>query len=586
MNKRFLPICRQDVQEMGWDGLDIILITGDAYVDHPSYGAAIIGRVLENAGFRVGIIAHPDWKKSEDFLRFGKPRLFFGITAGNMDSILANYTINRSKRKQDDYSPGGKIGMRPNRATIVYANKVREIFPDTPIILGGIEASIRRLAHYDYWSGSIRRSILIDSKADMLLYGMAESQILEIAEGLGHGRAVKDINGIRGSVIVRSHINDLKDYVIIPSFEEVKSDKDKFNKAFMIFYSEQNPFRGRTVVQKHGDRFIIQFPPTRPLTTQELDKIYLLNYARSWHPVYDKDGGVPGFETVKNSIISHRGCSGECSFCSLGIHQGRIIQSRSSESMLKEIESITKETYFKGTITDIGGPTANLYAASCDVWERKGACKDKKCLMPSKCRNLKLGYNEMLNLWQSAKKIKGVKHVFISSGLRHDLLTDKYSDEYLKALCREHVSGYLKVAPEHTNHNVLGLMNKPSIEVYEKFVKRFHDVNKKLGKRQFIVNYFITSHPGCDLKIGMEMATYFSKRHMRPEQIQDFIPLPMTLSTAMYWTGKNPVTGKKLHIAKDIKERKRQRFLIQPKTIMAHLSRQKAAYERKETFYI
>ena len=562
---RFLPISKQDMTERGWQELDIILITGDAYVDHPSFGAAVIGRVLENAGFKVGIISQPDWKTSEDFLKLGKPNLFFGITAGNLDSILANYTINRSKRKQDDYSPGGKAGLRPNRATIVYANKVRELFPDTPIVLGGIEASLRRLGHYDFWSDSVRRSILIDAKADLLAYGMGEKQIVEIAGRLKKGEDIKNLDNIHGTVIARKTLDNFKNYIEVPSFEEVSKDKDKFNEAFRLFYLESDPVRGKAIVQKHADRFVIQLPPERPLTQRELDNIYSLNYARAPHPVYDKEGGVPGFNTIKNSVISHRGCIGECSFCSLGIHQGRMIQSRSKESIVKEIEALTKEKYFKGTITDIGGPTANLYAADCESWTRRGACRDKKCLMPSKCPNLKLGYDQALSLWDRVKKIKGVKHVFIGSGLRYDLLIDKYSDTYLKALCREHVSGYLKVAPEHTVDRVLGLMNKPAIRAYEKFIKRFQDINRQLGKKQFIVNYFITSHPGADKKAALDMARYLQERRIRPEQIQDFIPLPMTVSSAMYWTEKNPFTGETIYVPKDIKERKSQRFLIQPR---------------------
>ena len=565
MDTRFLPICKQDMKDRGWDELDVILITGDAYVDHPSFGAAIIARVLEAAGFKVGIISQPDWKTSDDFLKLGKPRLFFGITAGNLDSILANYTINRSKRKQDDYSPGGNIGLRPNRAAIVYANKVRELFPDAPIVLGGIEASLRRLAHYDFWSDEVRRSVLLDAKADLLVYGMGEKQIVEIAKRLTKGEDVRSLDNIRGTVIVRKAMDNFKNYIEILSFEDIERNKDKFNEAFRIFYSESDPVRGKTIAQKHGDRFIVQLPPEKPLTQRELDNIYSLDYARLPHPVYDKKGGVPGFETIKNSIISHRGCNGECSFCSLGLHQGRIIQSRSRESIVKEIEILTKQSYFKGTITDIGGPTANLYAAKCELWEKRGACKDKKCLMPSKCPNLKLGYDETLSLWDRIKKIKGVKHIFISSGLRYDLLIDKQSDRYLKALCREHVSGYLKVAPEHVSAKVLQLMNKPGIRAYERFVKKFQDINRELGKKQFIVNYFITSHPGADRDASLELARYLSERRIRPEQIQDFIPLPMTLSSAMYWTGKDPMTGEKVYVAKDIKEKKQQRFLIQPR---------------------
>lgn len=562
MNK-FLPIFKEDLEERGWSELDIILITGDAYVDHPSFGTAVIGRVLEASGFKVGIIAQPDWKGSQDFLKLGKPKLFFGISSGNMDSILANYTINRSKRKEDDYSPGGKTGLRPNRAVIVYANKIRELFPDTPIILGGIEASLRRLGHYDFWRDNVRRSILPDAKADLLVYGMGEKQIVEIAGRLKRGEDIKKLDNIRGTVIVRKTLDNIKDYIEVPSFEDVENNKDKFNEAFRLFYLEADPVRGKSIVQRHGDRFVIQLPPGRPLGGKELDDIYSLDYMRLPHPSYDKEGGVKGFETVKNSIISHRGCAGECNFCSLGIHQGRIVESRTKESIVKEIEILTKENYFKGTITDIGGPTANLYGAHCGLWKTQGACKNKKCLMPSKCPNLKLGYDEALSLWERVKKIKLVKHVFIGSGLRYDLLTDRYSEKYLKALCREHVSGYLKVAPEHVSGKVLMLMNKPGIHVYERFIKKFQDINRALGKKQFIVNYFITSHPGSDRNASLELGRYLSKRHIRPEQIQDFIPLPMTVSGAMYWTGKNPFTGEAVYVPKDIKERKGQRALIQ-----------------------
>lgn len=576
MNNKFLPISKTDLQQKGWKELvplelvplelDIILITGDAYVDHPSYGTAVIGRVLEDAGFKVGIIAQPNWRNSSDFLRLGKPKLFFGITAGNLDSILSNYTINRLPRKKDDYSPGGRPGLRPNRATIVYANKVREIFPDTPMVLGGIEASMRRLAHYDYWSDKVRRSILLDAKADILIYGMGEKQIVEIATRINSG---DEMNDIPGTVVVRSNLEGLKDYILIPSFEEVSTnsensaDKDKFNEAFKAFYFECDPFRGKTIVQPHGNRFVVQFPPPLPLTTKELDHIYLLNYVRRPHPVYDKEGGVPGFETVRFSIISHRGCCGQCSFCSLYTHQGRIIQSRSKESIIREIRLMANSGDFKGTITDIGGPTANLYDAECEFWKRKGACKNKQCLFPTKCPNLKLGLEQTLILWKEVMKIPGVKHLFVGSGLRYDLLKDKQGEQYLRTLCKHHLSGQLKVAPEHTVDDVLRLMNKPCFKNYEEFVEKFKDINKELNKRQYLVNYFITSHPGSDLKASLNMARYLSSKHIHPEQIQDFIPLPMTVSGCMYYTGKHPFTGEEVYVPKGIKERRRQRTVIQ-----------------------
>lgn len=560
----FLPICKKDLKERGWQELDIILVTGDAYVDHPSYGTAVIGRVLEDSGFKVGVIAQPDWKRPDDFLKLGKPKLFFGVTAGNLDSILSNYTPNRAMRKKDDYSPGGKTGLRPNRASIVYSNRIKELFPDIPIVLGGIEASLRRLAHYDWWDDDVRRSILIDSKADMLVYGMGEKQVLEIAESLRKGEDIKELENIKGTVIIKKDISTLKNYIIIPSFEEVKLDKNKFTDAIKAVYFENNPYTGKAIVQKHSDRFIVQLPPREPLAVKELDRIYALNYEREWHPVYNKDGGVPGFETVRFSIISHRGCPGECNFCSLGLHQGRIIESRSVESILKEIEVLTNKKSFRGTIQDIGGPTANLYAASCLLWEQRiGGCKNKRCLSPQKCSNLKLGYDKTLKLWDMIMKMPKVKHLFIGSGIRYDLLVDKYSDKYLEALCRSHVSGQLKAAPEHTDEYVLDMMNKPSFSVYEKFVERFNRTNKAVNKKQYLVNYFISAHPGCDLEKAFKMSQYLARHNIHPEQIQDFIPLPMTISGSIYWTGKNPFTGKYVYSAKTIKDKKMQRALMQ-----------------------
>ncbi len=561
----FLPISGADLKERGWDGLDIILITGDAYVDHPSYGAAVIGRVLEDAGFKVGIIAQPDYKKPDDFLKLGRPRLFFGITSGNLDSMVANYTANKRPRKKDEYSPAGAIGLRPDRATIVYCNKVREAFAAAPIVIGGMEASLRRLGYYDYWANDVKRSILLDSKADILVYGMGERQVLEIARRVNAGEDIKKIDNIPGTVVVRNSIDTLQNYTAIPSFEEIREDKDKFSQAFREIYRQGDPFKGKTIVQKHGDRFVIQFPPALPLTTRELDRIALLNYARNWHPVYDKKGGVPGFETVRFSIISNRGCCGECSFCSLYFHQGRIVQSRSAESILKEIEILAKQKDFKGTITDIGGPTANLYKAECKFWNKEGACENKKCLMPVKCANLKLGYEEALKLLEKARNVPNVKHIFIGSGLRYDLLTDNYADEYLDTLCKYHISGRLKVAPEHTIGTILELMNKPSFKTYEDFKKKFESINKRLNKEQYLVNYFISSHPGSSLKEALELSLYLLNKRVHPEQIQDFIPLPLTASGCMYYTKKDPFTARSVYVAETFSERKMQRALIQYK---------------------
>ncbi|MDP3730467.1 MAG: YgiQ family radical SAM protein [Candidatus Omnitrophota bacterium] len=561
----FLPMSKREMAARGWDELDIILVTGDAYVDHPSYGAALIGRVLENASFRVGVIAQPDWQNPGDFKVLGRPRLFFAVTAGNLDSMVANYTANKKVRNIDDYSPGGRSRLRPDRASIIYANKLQQAYKGVPIILGGMEASMRRLAHYDYWSDKVRRSLLLDAKCDMLVYGMGERQMLEIAQRLQNGEDIHSLDNVRGAVVVRKDIDAVKDPVSIPSFEDISKDKDKFNTAFREIYAEADPVRGRTVVQKHGDRFVVQYPPALALGTEELDKIYALPFVRDWHPSYDKAGGVPGFDMVRNSVTSHRGCVGGCSFCSLYLHQGRMIQSRSVGSMLEEIKIISQDKKFKGTITDIGGPTANMYMAKCHLWKERGACREKRCLVPEICRHFKTGYESSLDLWKKLKAMPKVKHIFVGSGVRYDLLTDSYSDEYLNELCAHHISGQLKVAPEHSAPHVLDLMNKPRFNVYEKFTDRFERVNRRLNKKQFLVNYFIVGHPGAKLEDALQLALYLAKKHINPEQVQDFIPLPMTVSGAMYYTEHDPFTGKKLYVAKYPHERMMQRALIQYK---------------------
>ncbi|MDP2929937.1 MAG: YgiQ family radical SAM protein, partial [Candidatus Omnitrophota bacterium] len=522
-------------------------------------------RVLEDAGFKVGIIAQPDWRYMDDFKALGRPKLFFGVTAGNLDSMIANYTANKKVRNIDDYSSGGRSHQRPDRASIIYANKLQQAYKDVPIVLGGMEAGMRRLAHYDYWSDKVRRSLLLDAKCDILVYGMGEKQMLEIAARLKAGESMHLLDNIRGTVVARKNIDAALKYVSIPSFEEVSNDKIKFNQAFMDICSESDPMRGKAVVQKHGDRFVIQYPPVLAMTTEEIDKIYSLPFMRDWHVSYDKDGGVPGFEIVRNSVTSHRGCAGGCSFCSLYLHQGRIVQSRSIESVVEEVKKIALDRKFKGTITDIGGPTANMYMANCHVWKTRGACREKKCLVPAICRNFKLGYEHSLKLWKALQAIPKVKHVFVGSGVRYDLLTESCSDEYLNELCAHHVSGQLKVAPEHCVDRVLDLMNKPKFSTYEKFVDRFEKANRRLNKKQFLVNYFIVGHPGAKLEDALELALYLAKKHIHPEQVQDFIPLPMTLSGAMYYTQKDPVTGKSLYVAKYPHERMMQRALLQYK---------------------
>ncbi|OQA50788.1 MAG: hypothetical protein BWY44_01483 [Candidatus Omnitrophica bacterium ADurb.Bin292] len=593
---KFLPTSSKDFEARGWEACDIILVTGDAYVDHPAYGTALIGRVLESAGYKVGVIAQPDWRTDHDFLKLGRPRLFFGISSGNLDSMVANYTASKKPRRNDEYSPGGRGGLRPNRATIVYTSKIKGLFPGVPVVIGGIEASLRRLVHYDYWEDHVRRSILLDSKADILVYGMAERQMSEIARRLNRADPICKLketasllNNIPGTVIVRSK-NSLPaecrqdksrvpsgDKVVeVPSYEEVVADKDQFNLAFKLAYQESDPVRGKTILQKHGDRFIVQYPPAHPLSTKELDSVYELPFAYSWHPVYDRQGGVPGFETTRFSITSHRGCSSECSFCSLYAHQGRIIQSRSKESILAEVRRMASRPDFRGTVTDIGGPTANLYGAECGLWESAGACRLRQCMMPEKCQQLKLGYEKTIDLWRAVMKVPGVRHLFIQSGLRYDLLIEKESDRYLQELCADHVSGQLKVAPEHVADRVLALMNKPGFEKYKKFAERFENFSRKSGKKQYLVNYWISSHPGAGGHEAKKLAEYFNRKGIHPEQIQDFLPLPATISGAMYWTGKHPMTGIPVFVARSYKEREAQRNLVQP-------SSRKMGYGKRQT---
>ena len=563
MTHDFLPISPSDMQRRGWDRLDIILITGDAYVDHPAYGAALIGRALEADGFRVGIIAQPDWRTDADFKRLGRPRLFFGITSGNVDSMVANYTANKRPRKKDDYAPGGRAGMRPDRALVVYANRVRQAFKGAPVVIGGLEASMRRLAHYDYWDNRVRRSILFDARADMLVYGMGEGQSVTIARRLRGGEGIETLDGIPGTAVIRKDHSFLKEVVELPAFEAVADDPVLFNKAFELFYGQQNPHTARPVVQAHGDRFAVVYPPPQPMAAKDLDAIYERGYQRRWHPVYDAAGGVPGLETVRHSLVTHRGCCGECNFCGLYLHQGRVVQSRSVDSVVREAERLVRRPDFHGTITDMGGPTANLYGADCPRWSTKGPCRDRRCLAPATCRGLDPGYDRSLPLYRRIRAIPGVKHAFIGSGFRHDLFGDRQTDVCLEELCRFHVSGRLKVAPEHVCDHVLDAMGKPHIDAYDDFVAQFERVGRKLPSRRYLVNYFISAHPGATLHDALQMARYLMQRGLHPEQIQDFIPLPLTLSGAMYHTERDPFSGKPVYVAKTFRERKMQRALIQ-----------------------
>ncbi len=557
----FLPMSLREAEEHGIHEFDIILVTGDAYVDHSSFGAALIGRVLWDAGYSVGIVAQPDWKNNADFKKLGKPRLFFGVTSGNVDSMVNNYTANLKIRSDDAYSPGG-IPQRPNRAAIVYSDKLHSIFPDTPIMLGGIEASLRRFAHYDYWQDSVRQSILADAPADVLVFGMGERQVIEIASRLSKGEDVKDITDVAGTAIKmeisRWRSTGHEDYVEIPSFTEVSTNKELYAQAFKLHYHEQDPVRGRPVVQPHPKTIIIQNKPAMPLTTAELDHVYELPFTRTAHPSYKKP--IPALAPVKFSIVSHRGCFASCSFCALTHHQGRIVQSRSIESMVREVKGVTKMPDFKGIVQDVGGPTANMYSLHCERWDTQGACPDKICTF---CKSLEVSHQKQVELLQRLLEIPGVKKVFIGSGIRYDLVLADSSD-YLLQICQHHVSGQLKVAPEHIAKHVTDIMHKPSKEVFEKFKKRFNALNKELGKKQYLLPYFMSGHPGSTVEDMVELAEYIRDNNMYTEQVQDFTPTPMTASTCMYYTGINPFTMEKVHVAKG-REKRIQRALLRYK---------------------
>ena len=563
MTERFLPTSREEMRERGWETLDVLLLSGDAYVDHPSFGTALIGRLLESLGYRVGIVAQPDWRGPADFQALGRPRLFAGITSGNVDSLVANYTANRRPRRSDSYSPGDRAGLRPDRALIVYTNRCREAFPGLPLVLGGIEASLRRLAHYDYWEETVRRSVLLDAKADLLVYGMGEAAVATIAERLAAGEPVEALDGIRGTAVVRRAPPE--GAFRLPSFEDVRQDPERFLEAFRGSYANMNPGSARTLAQAHGERWLVQFPPAFPLPAEELDRVYELPYTRRWHPRYDAAGGVRALETVRFSLTSHRGCCGECSFCSLYLHQGRIVSSRSPESVLREARALAGRPEFRGTITDIGGPTANLYAASCPLWEKGGFCDGRQCLLPEKCPSLELGYRQALELYRAVRRLPGVRHVFLASGFRHDLLLGREAVEYLEEVLRHHVSGQLKLAPEHSEDRVLEAMNKPRFSAYRRFLKKLEEAGRRIGRRLYLANYFISAHPGSGLPEALALALTLNRRGMSPEQVQDYLPLPMTASAAMYHTGVHPLTGERVYVPKSLEERRMQRALLQPR---------------------
>ena len=562
----FLVTERADMEARGWAELDFVLISGDAYVDHPSFAPAVIGRYLESKGYRVGIIAQPDWNDVNAFKKLGKPRLASLVTAGNLDSMLNKFTAAKKIRREDDYSPGGEAGHRPDRATLVYSNRMKEAFRDVPLIIGGIEASLRRFGHYDYWSDTVRRSILVDSKADVLIYGMGELQIIELAEALDQNRFEESLPNIRGICYMSKEIPSIE-CVECPSFEEIKADKMAFADAFRIQYDEQDPFYGRPIVQKHGDRYVVQNVPALPLTQEQMDAAYDLPYTRKWHPSYDDKGGVPALSEVQFSLVSQRGCFGSCSFCAITNHQGRIIQNRSHQSLIDEAKLMINMDGFKGYIHDVGGPTANFRHLACDKQAVFGACKGRTCAAPEPCENLNTNHDDYIALLRKLRKLKGVKKVFVRSGLRYDYVLADNNKAFVKELCQYHVSGQLKVAPEHVSKRVTTMMGKAGKEEFLTFKKWFEEANRELGKKQYLVPYFMSSHPGCTLEDAIELAEFLRDQHMYPEQVQDFIPTPGSLSTCMYYKGINPLDGKPVYVAKKGRDKAKQRALMQYKNI-------------------
>ncbi|WP_051081644.1 YgiQ family radical SAM protein [Selenomonas bovis] len=559
---RFLPISRADMEERGWETLDFVFVSGDAYVDHPSFGPAILCRLLEKHGYKVGIIPQPDWHSTRDFARLGRPRLAFLVSAGNMDSLLNQFTAAKKRRHEDAYSPGGEGGHRPARATIVYANRLRELYPEVPIIIGGIEASLRRFAHYDYWSDEVRRSILVDSMADLLVYGMGERALLEIAADLHQGVAVENIQDVAGTCFRVPGFDYVYDYLKLPSFAAVRAEKRVFAEAFRTAYLEQDPIRGRRLAQQNDEWCVVQNPPAKPLTETEMDGVYDLPYQRTYHPIYEKAGGVPAIKEVQFSLVSQRGCFGGCNFCAIISHEGRIIQRRSHASILREARLLTQLPGFKGYIHDVGGPTANFRRTSCDAQLVRGTCRGKPCLSPEPCAHLVADHSDYLQLLRELRALPGVKKVFVRSGIRFDYLL-LAKDDFLEELCAHHVSGQLKIAPEHISDRVTRLMGKSNRAVYLEFVRRFRRVNEKLGKKQYLVPYFMSSHPGAELSDAIELAEFLRDMGYHPQQVQDFIPTPGTLSTCMWYTGQHPLTGEPVYSAKRPEEKRMQRALMQ-----------------------
>jgi len=564
MEKDFLPICRDDMEKRGWSEADFVFVIGDAYVDHPSFGPAIISRLLERYGYKVCIIAQPDWKNDKSIDVFGKPRLGFLVCGGNMDSMVNHYSVSKKRRQKDAYSPGGEMGLRPDYATTVYCNLIRRTYKDVPIIIGGIEASLRRMAHYDYWSDKLKHSILVDSSADILSYGMGEHSMIEIAEALDSGINVSDITYVRGTCYRTKDISGVsEDAILLPDYDSLARDRLEYARSFYTQYINTDPYSAKTLVEGYGNRgYVVQNPPAYPLTQMEMDDVYDLPYMNNYHPIYESKGGIPAISEIKFSLTSNRGCFGGCSFCALTFHQGRIIQTRSHESLIREAEQMTHDPDFKGYIHDVGGPTANFRHKSCAKQDRYGVCTNKQCLFPEPCRNLKVDHKDYIELLRKLEAIPGVKKVFIRSGIRFDYVMADSSDEFLKELCEKHISGQLRVAPEHVSDNVLKMMGKPKNSVYESFIARYQKVNARTGKKQFVVPYLMSSHPGSTLKEAVELAEYVRDIGYMPEQVQDFYPTPSTISTCMYYTGVDPRTMQPVYVPHNPHEKAMQKALM------------------------
>lgn len=561
----FLPISKDDMIKRGWEYVDFTFVIGDAYVDHPSFGPAIVSRILESAGYRVGIIAQPDWKNPQSINVFGEPRLAFLISAGNMDSMVNHYSVSKKRRSKDFFTPGGVMGKRPDHATVVYGNLIRQTYKNKPIIVGGIEASLRRMAHYDYWDDCLKRSILLDSQADIVSFGMGEHSIVEIADALNNNIPVEDITFIKGTVYKTKSLDNIYDYIELPSYKDLKADKLNYAKSFYIQYTNTDPFSGKILVEPYDNIYVVQNPMSKPLTQEEMDKVYALPYMRTYHPCYEKYGGIDAIKEVKFSLVSNRGCFGGCSFCALTFHQGRIIQTRSHQSIIDEAKIIIKDPEFKGYIHDVGGPTANFRHTSCQKQLTKGVCPNKQCLFPKPCKNLTVDHTDYLELLRKLRSLDGVKKVFIRSGIRFDYIMADPDDTFFKEMCQYHISGQLKVAPEHISDTVLQKLGKPENSVYRSFCKKYAEINKKLGKPQYLVPYLMSSHPGSTLKEAIALAEYLRDLGYMPEQVQDFYPTPSTISTCMYYTGVDPRTMEKVYVANDPHEKAMQRALIQYK---------------------